>query len=85
MRVITRVSHDDHDLGSEYDCPEGELLDRRLAGGIVLPAAEWAYRYEKPASREAEERHHFTKRPAAPETRVAPPTVHEVAPEPETR
>lgn len=88
MRVLTKVSHDDHDLGSEYECPEGELLERLIAGGVVVPAAEWSYRYEKPASREGEERHQFTKRPevpATPETRVAPPTAHEVLPEPETR
>lgn len=78
MRVLTKVSHDDHDLGSEYECPEGELLERLIAGGVVVPASEWAYRYEKPATREGEERHQFTKR-------VLPPTVHEVAPAPLTR
>ena len=91
MRVLTRSNHDDHDLGSVYDCTDEELLPRLLAGGIVVPAAEWTYQYHAPSGPDGEERHAFTRvAPAAPLAEVAPApaapaaeaSVAEVAPAP---
>jgi hypothetical protein len=73
MRVLTKSSHDDYDLGAIYEL-EGEKLERLLTAGLVVPADEWTYRYQPPASRTEDVKHVFT--------RVAPDPVEEVAPAP---
>jgi hypothetical protein len=44
MRVLTRVSHSDHDIGTEYECDDA-VAPRLLASGTVVDPTTWTYSY----------------------------------------
>ena len=73
------MSHDDHDLGSVYEL-EGELLDRLLAAGVVVDAAEWRYQYRAPQDSHGDQEHRFRRVAPAPVTEVAPDPASSPAP-----
>ena len=83
MRVLTRVSHSDHDIGTVFECEDPAHL---LASGTVVDAARWTYRYDASADLHLFDEH--TPAEAPPELpdidRASDPIVQDI-PRPKTR